>query len=54
MAIADRLVPMVTKLTPVNERIMRLRVYRTLCIISLVSVAPIGLSDFSLKEAIYA
>ena len=55
VAVADRLVPMITEVTPVNERIMRLRISHTLGVISLVSVyAPTGVSEFSVKEAFYA
>ena len=50
-----RLVPMITEVTPVNERIMRLRNSHTLGVISLVSVyAPTGVSEFSVEEAFYA
>ena len=55
LAVADRLVPMITEVTPANERIIRLRINHTLGVISLVSVyAPTGGSEFSLKEAFYA
>ena len=55
MAVADRQVPMITEDTPVNERIMRLRITHTLGVIFLVSVyAPTGVSEFSVKEAFYA
>ena len=43
---------MVSEVTPVNERIMRLRITDTLGVISLVSVyAPTGVSAFSVQEA---
>ena len=46
---------MITEVTRVNERIMRLRITHTLGVISLVSVyAPIGVSEFSVKGAFYA
>ena len=57
MAVGDRLVPMITEVTPVNERILRLRISHTpiLGVIYLVSVyAPTGVSEFSVKEAFYA
>ena len=55
MAVADRLVPMNTEVTPVNERIMRLRITHTLGVISLVSVyAPTVVTEFFVKEAFYA
>ena len=54
-AVADRLVPMITEATPVNERIIKLRISHTLGVISQDSVyAPNGVSEFSVKEAFYA
>ena len=54
VAVADRLVPMFTEISPVNERILRLRITHTLGVISLVSVyAPIEVSESSVKEAFY-
>ena len=38
VAVADRLGPVVTEVTPVNERIVRLRTSHTLCVVYLVSV----------------
>ena len=38
VAVADRLASMITEVTPVNERIMRLRIFHTQNVISLVSV----------------
>ena len=50
-AVAERLVLMITEVAPVNERIIRLRITRTLGVISLVSVyAPTGVSALSVKE----
>ena len=47
VAVADRLVSMVTEVTPVNERIMRLRITTTLDVIFLVSLyAPPVVSEF--------
>ena len=41
----DRLVPMISEVTTVNKRVMRLRLSHTLGVISLVSLyAPIGVS----------
>ena len=55
MAVADRLLPMITEVTPVNMRIMTLRISHILGVISLVSVyVPTGVSEFSVKEAFYA
>ena len=55
MAVTDRLLPMISEVTPVNERIMRPRVIHTLGVISLVSVyASTGVSEFFVKEAFYA
>ena len=46
---------MITKVTPVNERILRLRISHILGMISLVPVyALAGVSEFSVKEAFYA
>ena len=42
---------MITGVTPVNERIMRLRFSHTLGVISLVSLyTPTGVSEFTVKE----
>ena len=55
MAVVDRLVPMITEVTPVNERIMRLRISHTLGVISLVFLyAPTWVSEFAGKESFYA
>ena len=55
VAVADRLIPMVTEVTPVNERVMRLRIFHTLGVIFLVCVyAPTGISEFSVKKTLYA
>ena len=55
MAVADRLVPMIIEVIPVNERIMRLRITHTLGVISLVSVYdPTGVSEFSVNKEFYA
>ena len=52
MAAADRLVPMITDVAHVNERIMKLRITHTLGVISLVSVShQTGVDEFSVKEA---
>ena len=46
---------MIIEVTPVDERIMRLRICHSLGIISLVSVyALTEESDFTVKEAFYA
>ena len=43
---------MITEVTPVNERIMKLKISHNLGIISLVSLyGPTGVSDFFMKEA---
>ena len=53
MAVADRLVPMITEVTPVNERIMRLRIFYVLVVIPLFPVyASNRVSELS--EAFYA
>ena len=46
---------MITEVTAVNDRITRLRITHTLCVISLVFVyAAIGVSESSVKQAFYA
>ena len=43
---------MIIKITPVNERIVRLRIRHSLGVISLVSVyAPTEVSDLTMKDA---
>ena len=55
MAVTDGLVPMLTEVTPVKERVMQLRITHTLSVISLLSVyAPTGVREFSVKVAFYA
>ena len=55
VAVADRLVPMITQVTPVNVRIMRLRITHILSVISLVSMyAPTRVSEFSVENAFHA
>ena len=54
VAVADRLVPMITDVTPANERTMRLRITHLLGVISLISVyAPTGVSEFPVEEAFH-
>ena len=55
VAVANRVAKQVREVTPVCERIMRLRLAHTLGMISIVAVyAPTGVSDVSTKEAFYA
>ena len=55
VAVSNKLTPMIIEVTPVNERIMRLRIRHSLGVISLVSVyAPTEASDFTVKDAFYA
>ena len=55
IAVADRLVPMVLEVTPVSERLMRLRLKYSLGVISLVAVyAPTNTSSLAKKEAFYS
>ena len=55
MAVADRLVPMITEITPVNESVMTLIISHILGVISMVSVyAATGVSERSVKEEFYA
>ncbi len=54
VAVANRLVPLIKEVTPVSERIMRLRLAHSLGMVSLVAVyAPTGMSELSTKEAFY-
>ena len=51
---SNKLTPMIIEVTPVNERIMKLRIRHSLGVISLVSVyAPTEASDLTMKDAFY-
>ena len=53
-AVSNKLTPMIIEVTPVNERIMRLRIHHSLDVISLVSVcAPTEASDLT-EDAFHA
>ena len=55
VAVSNKLTPMIIEVTPVNERIMRLRIRHSLGVISLVSVdAPTEASDLIMKDAFNA
>ena len=55
VAVSNKLTPMIIEVTPVNERIMRLRIRHSLGVVFLVSVfAPIEVSDLTVKDALYA
>ena len=55
VAVSNNLTPMIIEVTPVNDRIMRLRIRHSLGVISLVSVdAPTEASDLTMKDAFYA
>ena len=55
VAVSNKLIPMIIEVTPVNERIMRLRIRHSLGVISMVSVyAPTETSDLTVKDAFYA
>ena len=55
VAVSDRLISQVKEVTPVSERIMRLRLAHSLGVMSIVAVyAPTGVSELSAKEAFYA
>ena len=55
VAVSNKLTPMIIEVTPVNERIMSLRIRHFLGVISLVSVyAPTEASDLTVKDAFYA
>ena len=52
---SNKLTPMIIEVTPVNERIMKLRIRHSLGVISLVSVyAPSEASDLTVKDTFYA
>jgi len=54
-AVPNNLAPMIIEVTPVNERIMRLRIHHSLGVISLVSVyATTEVIDLTMKDAFYA
>ena len=49
---SNKLTPMIVQGTPVNERIMRLRICHSLGVVSRVSVyAPTEASDLTVKDA---
>ena len=50
----DRLVPMVTEITPVNERIMGLRISSTYCGTYFFVYPPTRVSESSVNEEFYA
>ena len=52
---SNKLIPMIIEVTPVNERIMRLRIRHSLGVVSLVSAyALTEVSDLTVKDAFYA
>ena len=52
---SNKLTPMIIEVTPVNERIMSLRISHSLGVISLVSVyAPTEASHLTMKDEFYA
>ena len=55
VAVSKKLTPMIIKVAPFNEGIMRLRIRHSLGVVSLVSVyAPTEVSDLNMKDAFYA
>ena len=55
VAVSNKLTTMIIEVTPINERIMRLRIRHSLGVISLVSVyAPTEAIDLTVKEAFHA
>ena len=55
VAVSNKLTPMIIEVTPVNERIMRLRKSHSLGVGSLVSGnAPTEASDLTMEDAFYA
>ena len=52
---SNKLTPVIIEVTPVNERIMRLRIHHSLGVVSLVSGnAPTEVSELTVKDAFYA
>ena len=52
VAVSNELTPIIIEVTPVNKRIMRLRIHHSLGVISLVSAyAPTEASDLTMKDA---
>ena len=52
---SNKLMPMIIEVTPVNERIVRLRIRHSLGVIFLVSeYTPTEASDLNVKDAFYA
>ena len=52
---SNKLTPMIIEVTPVYERIMRLKIRHSFGVISLVSVyAPTEVSNLTVKDAFYA
>ena len=63
VAVSNKLTPMKIEVTPVNKRIIRLRICHSLGVVSLVSVCdhtvgvipgPTEASDLTVKDAFYA
>ena len=54
VAVTNKLTPMIIEGTPVNKRIMRLRIRHSLSVISLVSAHALpGARDLTVKDAFY-
>ena len=52
VAVSNKLTPMIIDVTPVNERITKLRICHSLGVVSLVSVyIPTEASDLTVKDA---
>ena len=55
VAVSNKLTPMIMEVTPVNERIMKLRIRHSLGVISLVfEHTPIEASDLTMNDTLYA
>ena len=55
VAVSNKRTPMIIDISPVKERILRLRIHHALGVISLVYVyAPTEVSDLAVKDAFYA
>ena len=54
VAVSNKLTPMIIEVTPINKRMIRLRIRHSLGVVSLVSVyAPTEVSDLTVKDAFY-
>ena len=55
VAVSNKLTPLIIEVTPVNERIKRLRIRHSLCVIFLVAVCAVTEAcNLTVKDAFYA